>query len=220
MQSTYRTLGAFALLSVLCFAQDDPAKQVAERVDAKYNNLRSLKMDFVETYSGAGRVRKESGTLWLKQPGRMRWDYKDPREKIFLSDGKTAFFYVPGERQARKTSLKKLDDLRSPLRYLLGKAKLTKEFENLNLADGAQRIKPENIVLSGVPKRLKERVQQVLFEINPKNQIERLTIEEIDGTVTEFVFSGITESPAVRDNFFKFQRPQNVELLEATELAD
>ncbi len=62
--------------------------------------------------------------LWLKRPGKMLWDYREPQPKVFVTDGKWAWFYVPGERQARKAAVKKLDDLRSPLRYLLGKTKL------------------------------------------------------------------------------------------------
>jgi outer membrane lipoprotein carrier protein len=222
MHSSLKVLGAFVLLcaSAAAAEADARARAVADQVDAKYNRLQSLKMDFAETYAGGGRIRKESGTLWLKKPGKMRWDYSSPTPKLFLSDGKTAFFYVPGERQARKTSLKNLDDLRSPLRYLLGKAKLVNEFENLTIVPGAKLLRPENVVLGGVPKRLKDRVQQVLFEINPQSQIERLTIEEVDGTETEFTFSGIEEAPKVADDWFKFQRPQNVELIEAKEISE
>ena len=221
MHSLPRLTGIVALLCAFASAATETnARRVAESVDAKYNRLKSLKMDFVETYAGGGRIRKESGTLWLKQPGRMRWEYASPTPKLFLADGKTAYFYVPGERQARKTKLKDLDDLRSPLRYLLGKAKLGKEFDDLALVPGARLLRPENVVLGGIPKRLKDRVQQVLFEINPQSQIERLTIEELDGTVTEFTFTGIEEGPAVADDLFKFKRPANVELIEATELAD
>jgi outer membrane lipoprotein carrier protein len=220
MHSLPRLTGIVALLCAFASATDTNARRVAESVDAKYNRLKSLKMDFVETYAGGGRIRKESGTLWLKQPGRMRWDYASPTRKLFLADGKTAYFYVPGERQARKTKLKNLDDLRSPLQYLLGKAKLLKEFDDLALVPGAKLLRPENVVLGGIPNRLKDRVQQVLFEINPQSQIERLTIEELDGTVTEFTFTGIEEGPAVADDLFKFKRPANVELIEATELAD
>jgi len=60
--------------------------------------------------------RTESGTLWLsksglKKPGKMRWEYRSPREKLFVSDGTSAWFYVPGDRQARKTDARKLDDI-------------------------------------------------------------------------------------------------------------
>src|SRR4051794_2022520 len=91
-------------------ADDDAVAKIAAQVDKRYNSLQSFKADFVELYSGAGVARQESGTLTLKRPGRMRWDYREPNQKLFLSDGKTAFFYVPGERQARKTDVKKIDD--------------------------------------------------------------------------------------------------------------
>src|SRR5271157_6171935 len=90
-------------------------KTVAADVDAHYNRLRSLEAEFTEIYRGSGMERTESGTLWLKKPGKMCWEYRSPREKLFVSDGKDAWFYVPGERQVRRTAVKKLDDLRSPL---------------------------------------------------------------------------------------------------------
>ena len=128
---------AFVLLvGALAFAQSDVHK-IAEAVDHRYNNMQSLESQFTETYRGTGMARNESGTLWLKRPGKMRWDYRDPRPKLFISDGKTAWFYVPGDQQVRKASVKKLDDLRSPLRYLLGKTKLEKEFTALSLAPDA-----------------------------------------------------------------------------------
>ena len=78
----------------------------------------------------------------------MRWEYAEPKEKVFVSDGKTAYFYVPGERQARKAPVKDLDDLRSPLRYLLGKTRLKKEFANLTVRAGDQ---PGAVLIRGVP---------------------------------------------------------------------
>ena len=91
------------LASLHALAANDPVKKIASAVDAHYNSLQSFRADFIETYSGNGVSRKESGTLTLKRPGKMRWDYREPSQKLFLSDGKTAVFYVPGERQARKT---------------------------------------------------------------------------------------------------------------------
>src|SRR4051794_4627303 len=93
--------------------------KLAESVDKHYNSLASLETQFSEDYRGGGLARTESGTMWIKKPGKMLWQYTAPRQKLFVTDGKTAWFYVPGEKQARRASVKKLDDLRSPLRYLL-----------------------------------------------------------------------------------------------------
>src|SRR6202142_308329 len=104
-------------------AADTDLHATAQAVDNHYNQLQTMQAEFTEIYRGTGAERAESGTLWLKKPGKMRWEYRSPREKLFLSDGKEAWFYMPGDRQVRKTSVKKLDDLRSPLAFLLGKAK-------------------------------------------------------------------------------------------------
>src|SRR5215467_10552935 len=47
------------------------ASEIAKGTDARYNNIKTLKADFTEVYSGPGISRSESGTLWLKKPGRM-----------------------------------------------------------------------------------------------------------------------------------------------------
>ena len=200
-------------LALSAFAQTD-VHALADRVDAHYNNLQTLRADFTETYSGGGLAREESGTLLLKRPGKMRWDYRSPREKLFLSDGHSAWFYVPGDHQARRAPIKELDDLRSPLRYLLGKTKLEKEFNGLSLAPDAPPATPGDLVLRGVPKHMEDRVNQVLLEITPDGRIARIVIAENDGSTTEFRLANQQENLPLADSQFKFSPPEGVEVVE------
>ncbi len=177
-----------ALAGVLRLSAQPDAHAIADKVDQRYNHIQTLEAQFSETYSGAGMTRKESGTLELKKPGRMRWDYDEPRPKMFLTDGSTAWFYVPGERQVRRTPVKQIEDLRSPLRYLLGKTKLEKEFVGLTIATDAKPANAGDIVLRGVPKGMQERVSRTLLEVTPEGLITRIVVEELDGSVTEFRF--------------------------------
>lgn len=212
------TLALFFTLSLSAAAAPPPdVKAIADAVDRRYNNLRSLRAEFTEIYRGAGLERTESGTLWLKRPGKMRWEYRQPREKLFVADGKVAWFYVPGERQARKAPLKKVDDLRSPLRYLLGKAKLAKEFDDLALAPGVAPLVPANLMLRGVPHAMADRVTSVLLEITPESRIARLLIEEVDGATTEFRFADTAENVEVSDQKFRLSLPPDVEVVESSE---
>jgi outer membrane lipoprotein carrier protein len=190
------------------------ARTIAQAVDERYNHLRSLQADFTETYRGAGMERTESGTLWLKKPGKMRWEYRSPKDKLFLSDGKDAWFYVPGERQVRRTAVKKLDDLRSPLAFLLGKTKLEKELQGLSLAPDVVPLATGDVTLRGVPKSLADRVSQVLLEITPEHWIGRIVIEEADGSVTEYRFSNQRENEPVPDQRFVFAVPDGVEVID------
>ncbi len=214
MRSVFAVL---LLVSSVAFAQD--VHKLAESVDRRYNNLRSLETEFTETYRGPGVVRTESGTLWLKRPGKMRWDYREPRPKLFLSDGRTAWFYVPGEQQARKAPIKKLEDFRSPIRYLLGKTKLEKEFRNLAFAPDVKPLAAGDVVLRGIPKGMEDRVTQVLLEITPDSHIRRILIEEADGSLTDFQFTGQKQDVDIADSRFKFSPPPGVETVEGTDLA-
>ncbi|HUS19695.1 MAG TPA: outer membrane lipoprotein carrier protein LolA, partial [Terriglobales bacterium] len=96
----------------------EEVKSIAKRVDGRYNKLQTLISDFTELYSGNGVSRQESGSLTLKRSGKMRWEFATPKTKLFVSDGKTAYFYLPEERQVRKAAVKKLDDFHTPIRYL------------------------------------------------------------------------------------------------------
>ena len=189
-------------------------KTVAAAIDTHYNHLHSLQAEFVETYRGSGMERTESGTLWLKKPGKMRWEYRSPRAKLFVSDGKDAWFYVPDDRQARKTSAKKLEDIRSPLAFLLGKTKLEKELRGLSLARDKEPLQPGNIVLRGVPQGLSDRISEILIEVTPEHQIARIVIQEADGPSTEYRFGEMKEDAPMKDAEFQFKVPAGTETVE------
>jgi outer membrane lipoprotein carrier protein len=192
---------------------------IAQAVDEHYNHLHTLQAEFTEEYRGAGMERTESGTVWLakaglKKPGKMRWEYRSPREKLFVSDGKDVWFYVPGDRQARRTEARKLDDLRSPLAFLLGKSKLEKELSGLSLAPDVALVAAGDVVLRGVPQTLADRVSEILLELTPEHRIARIVIEEVDGSVTEYRFSDQKEDVAIPEGKFQFNPPAGTETVE------
>ncbi len=114
-----------AVLAVCCIpaaaaAQTAEQDAILKRVDDHYNHLQSLRTQFTERYTGLGMDRTETGMLLLKKPGRMRWSYTTPVGKVFVLDGKYAWSYTPGDAQVQRLPAKQVDDLRSPLRFLLG----------------------------------------------------------------------------------------------------
>jgi outer membrane lipoprotein carrier protein len=205
---------AVLLLAVAMAAAASDAATVAHAVDEHYNHLRTLQAEFTEIYRGAGMERTESGTLLLKKPGKMRWEYRSPREKLFLGDGKEAWFYLPGDRQVRKTSMRKLDDLRSPLGFLLGKTRLEKELQGLSLASDIAPLASGNVVLRGVPAAMAGRVSQVLLEVTPECQIARISMDSADGSSTEYRFADQKENGEIDEKQFRFVPPAGVEVVD------
>jgi outer membrane lipoprotein carrier protein len=222
MIKTMITLAAGVLLSAIALPPSgaENTHSIAAAVDEHYNHLRTLQAEFTEVYRGAGMERTESGTLWLakgglKKPGKMRWEYRSPREKLFVSDGKDAWFYVPGDRQARRTDARKLDDVRSPLAFLLGKSKLEKELRGLSLAPDIAPVGAGDLVLRGVPLALAGRVSEILLEVTADHTIARIVINDVDGSVTEYRFSGQKENEAIPEGRFQFSPPAGTETVES-----
>jgi outer membrane lipoprotein carrier protein len=189
-------------------------KALAAAVDTHYNHLRSLQAEFTEVYRGSGMERTESGTLWLKKPGKMRWEYRSPKEKLFVSDGKDAWFYVPQDRQARKEAAKKLEDIRSPLSFLLGKARLEKELHGLSLAPDITPIAAGDVVLRGVPTALSDQISEIVLEVSPDNRIVRIVLQSLDGAATEYRFTEQKEQVAIADGRFAFKPPPGTEVVD------
>ena len=187
---------------------------VAAAVDNHYNRLQTLQAEFTQIYQGSGIERTESGTLWLKKPGKMRWEYRSPEEKLFVGDGRNAWLYLPAEKQARKSSMKKLEDLRSPLAFLLGKSKLEKELQALSFAPDVQPWRPGDMILRGVPRGLEDRVRQVLLEVTPGYQIVRILIHGTDDSITEYRLDNQQENVSVNDSNFRFTVPAGTEVTE------
>jgi outer membrane lipoprotein carrier protein len=210
---------AAALVSMCVCGQRRPATnqdtpdvhELARRVDQHYNQLHALKANFTESYVGLGMNRQESGTLLLVKPGRMRWDYASPAGKLFLLDGKFAWFYTQGDAQVQRLPAKQLDDLRSPLRFLLGHTQLEKELVNLTL----KPMPDGEFTLTGQPMGQEKRIPQLRLTVTAAGAITGIEIEEVDGATTSFKFSNETANPAVSPGIFRFTPPAGVPVVDA-----
>ena len=99
---------------------DGSLLQIVKRVDARYNHLSTLKANFQENYTGAGLTRNESGELWLEKPGKMRWDYKKPEPKVFVSDGHRVYLHVPADNQVIISPVPQEDQATTAVLFLVG----------------------------------------------------------------------------------------------------
>ena len=186
------------------------AHALAERIDQHYNSLHSLEVQFTQRYEGMGMNRREAGVLLLKKPGKMRWTYSQPAGKLFVLDGKYGYFFSPGDTEVQRVPVKKLDDMRSPLRLLLGHTKLEQELANLQvapLADGTY-------VLTGIPKGLENRVTSFSLTATADGTIRAMRVEETDGITNSFVFSDEKADVSAPDTEFVFNAPAGVKVVE------
>ena len=190
-------------------AADPQLSALLRRVDDHYNHLSSLRCSFTEHYSGLGIERTESGTLLLRKPGRMRWNYTAPPGKLFLLDGRYAWSYTPGDAQVQRVAAKQLDDLRSPLRFLLGHTQLARELTGptVSLLPGGSRI-------TGIPRGMEERIAQLSLDVSVSGQIQAIRLEERDGSITEFEFRNLEENVPLPPAVFHFAAPRGIPVVD------
>lgn len=155
-----------------------------------------------------GMDRTESGTLLLKKPGRMRWTYDAPAGKLFVINTTDAISYTPGDPQADRLPAKQLDDLRSPLRFLLGHTELTRELDHLTAAPVA-----EGFSLAGAPHGMAAQVRQVTLVVTATGVIRSLQIDEQDGSITTFTLTDQKEDVPAPDSLFTFTPPPGVTIV-------
>ena len=179
------------------------AATLARAVDAHYNHLTSLQTRFTERFRGMGQDRTESGTLTLRKPGRMRWAYDAPAGKLFLLNNKDAISYTPGDREANRLPARQLDDLRTPLRFLLGHT------DPLRAAPVDTNLSS----LAGTPHGAAGRIRQVTLVVDTGGLIHSLQIDEVDDAVTTFTFTGPQENLRLPDSLFTFVPPPGVTVI-------
>jgi outer membrane lipoprotein carrier protein len=182
-----------------------------KNVEARYNRAQSLKLDFSESYAGTKRpVQSESGVLYLRKPGRMRWEYASPAGKLFLSDGKEVIMYTPDDQRAERSKLKESEDMRAPLAFLLGKLDFAKEFKSFQT-----RLEGSDSWIAAEPKSENLAYSKVEFLATPEGEIRRVRITGQDQSKLDFTFSNEQLNVPVAQSLFTFRPPPGVQLVEA-----
>lgn len=208
------------------------ADSVRRALEARYQHARTLRASFYERYTdGNGGSSSESGTVYFWRPGRMRWEYESPEEKLFVVDGTNVWFYVPADHTASRAKLKESSDWRTPLALLTGKADLSKLCRSIQIASAeaekAGGIDPATVpasddVLACVPRdsRSNDPAYQVLFQIDAESQLVRVLIREPGRVQTEFRFGNWEQNMAIPETKFHFQPPPGVSIVDEESLAN
>ncbi len=187
---------------------------IVDGVERTFARMKDFSSDFIQVFQNSlNRKQQESGHLYLMRPRMMRWEYKDPEDKLFISDGKTVYFYVPADRQVNKEAVKNSFDDRIPLMFLLGQSNLRNEFTRFELLNTKPFFEGTKVVRM-YPKA-KTDLQEVTMEVDPANYyIRRLLLAHSDGSRSEFFFSTIRTNTGLRASFFDFTVPPGVEVIQ------
>jgi outer membrane lipoprotein carrier protein len=194
--------------------QDRGLSGLVEGVERSFARMKDFSSDFIQIFEDPlNRKQQESGHLYMMRPKMMRWEYRSPEEKLFISDGKTVYFYVPADRQVNKEAVKQSFDDRVPLMFLLGQSNLRNEFTRFELLNAKPFFEGTRVVRM-YPKR-KTDFQEILMEVDTADYlIRRLLLTHSDGSRSEFIFSNIRINTGLQASMFDFKVPPGVEVVQ------
>lgn len=209
-----RLLPLLALAALALAPQSLPSlHELVITLNGRYNSIHTWEADFTQVYTAGLTTQTESGHLYLQKPGKMRWDYTEPVKKTFLVAGDTVWQYTAGDRVPTESQVKNLNDLRSPLRFLLGHLDLDKELDQLSFS-GMQPWQPGDRVIEGIPKAPVEDAgwRKVWIEVSPAYEITRLVILSLDGSQNDIRFSNIRVNRGLPHDIFTPPHPPSLSL--------
>jgi outer membrane lipoprotein carrier protein len=195
-------------------AQRPPAIDTARALQEKYDRVRDFTASFTHTYRG-GMLKKtlsEGGTVEVKKPGRMRWEYSIPERKLFVSDGRRIYSYVPADKQVIVSSVPADDQATTGVLFLAGKGNVARDFTASYAPGGsddtwALRLDPKS--------RQRDYDWLVLVVDRQSLQIRELTAADQQGGTSTFRFMNIRENTGLPDSRFTFKIPRGVDVIDA-----
>ena len=192
---------------------------VVERVQKKYDGAADFRAAFNQTLTNATFKRRSSSTgeVLLKKPGRMRWNYKTPETKTYVSDGDVLWLYEPEDKQAFKQDLKG-SQLPAALAFLTGKGKLSDEFD-ITVAKDPPVGTSRDYVLALSPKQAQAQVKSLLFVVDPDSFFVRETfIVDAQGNTNDILFSDVKVNVHLPESTFHFTPPAGVRIVDTNKM--
>jgi len=204
----------FILLSGNLSHAETPEQVALDAIQQNYEKVLTFEADFIQKsyIKMMDKTQDVRGTVSIKKPGKMKWNYGAPDTQILISNGSTLWLYVPDEEQATKVPIESIYSSNTPALFLAGKGKLTQTFnvESVNLDKD-----PISITLT--PKADDQAMIRLQLFANKKNyQITGSTVYDKLGNKTEIRFSNIKTNREIPEKTFQFQAPANVEVLDYT----
>ena len=188
---------------------------LATRLQARYDAIKDFTADFSQTYEGGVLRRKttESGTVLVKKPGRMRWEYKTPEEKLFVADGRKLYSWVPADRQVTISALPADDAPATPILFLLGRGQLARDFTP-SIATAVAGAPADSLALTLVPKTSVPDYERLTLVVDKATLgLRMLVARDTQGGTSTFVFTKLKENVGLPDARFSFTIPRGADVV-------
>jgi outer membrane lipoprotein carrier protein len=154
------------------------------------------------------------GTLYLKKPGRLRWEYQTPTPQEVVSDGTRLWIYTPELKQVNVSAAPAA--LAGPAGSFLQGLGQVREHFDARFLNPAQPTDAEGLVILDLqPKRPQPLMARLIISVDPKSWLVRQAIvhDELGNTVT-VRFGETVVNSGLPDALFVFVPPPGIAVVQ------
>jgi outer membrane lipoprotein carrier protein len=190
-----------------------PIDQLVHSLQLKYNSVRDFSADFEHQYTGGllNISLVEHGTVLIKKPGKMRWNYVTAEEKLYVSNGETFYSYFPRDRQVIMTEIPPDDRGSTPMSFLAGRGNLSEDFD-VTYEDIS--TSPDNWVRRLTPRVPDAGYEWLVVTVDRSNlSITGLSTSDFQGGKSTYIFTGLKENQNLPDSAFEFTVPDEIDIV-------
>jgi len=224
---------AWSLFPVLALAAGDESdenavkevREVVKQLQARYEKTKDLQADFTQKtmIEGFERPITSSGKVYIKKPGRLRWNYLDPSVEDIYVNRDDIKVYVPEHKQVLVGKLTQMAASKAPLELLQGAATLEESFD-IEPTPGKGRGVGGIRLLTLLPKSREgeagRSLQRIVVEVFPKTYfIRTISLYEVSGNVASFEFSSPQYNVGLANALFDLKLPADVVVVKAPVLS-
>lgn len=196
-------------------------REVVKQLQARYEKTKDLQADFSQKtkIEGFERPVMSAGKVYMKKPGRLRWDYHDPSSEQIYVNQNDVKMYVPEHKQVLVGKLTQMAASKAPLELLRGVARLDESFDiepTPGTARGAGGIPFITLIPKGKEPEATQNIQKIVVEVFPKTYfIRTVSLYEVSGNVAVFEFSNLKPDLGLGNDVFDFKAPPDAEVVRA-----
>lgn len=185
---------------------------VLASLQSRYEHIDDLRAEFVqEAYvASLGKRDVSRGRVVMQRPGRMRWEYVDPEERVIVLDAGTLRVYTPSEAQLQIAAATSGAFSPTALGFLLGEGDLRTDFTSETLdGEGRDEI---GVLLRPRGDAAFERLEMWLAPAS--HQLRESVVVDVFGNRTSVRFAEISENAGVDAGAFDLQVPDGTDVID------
>jgi len=185
--------------------------EVLNKIQYFYENTKSIKADFIQETVFLDKSKEiRTGKVWIKKPGKFRWEYQIPEKFLIISDGFQIFIYYPEEKEVLIYPSGKVISSQLALGFMSGRGNIKKDLK----LESFEILNEKEWKISFFPVSKDTYIEKIVLTVNlDTGEVKEFYFINTSGEKVRIIFKNLEYNLDLKNNIFTFIPPKNSKVL-------